>query len=340
MSTPAIIVLGSSNTDLIVRLPRLPRKGDTVLGGSFWQAPGGKGANQAVAAARAGQHAVLFLSAMGDDEFGRKRLAELRAERLITDYIKIVPGAPSGIAMIFVSEQGQNMIGVAAGANMHLLPEDVERLPAALFGRARVFLASLEVPLQTVRRGLERAKQSGLFTILNPAPADERVACREFLELVDILTPNRLELAQLAGSELGERLEHGRAGGRQGWERDAVGVLRCKGLRDCVVTMGEKGCLVFAGGNCRRMSALPGVQAVDTTAAGDAFSGCLAAALAEGIPLAAAVRFATVGAGLSVTRHGAQPSLPRREEIEAALSAWRGSTTARRRGPAAPESET
>ncbi len=339
MSTPAVIVLGSSNTDLILRLPLLPRKGDTVLGGSFSQAPGGKGANQAVAAARSGRHAVVFLSAVGDDAYGRHRLADLSAAGLVTDHIKIVPGAASGIAMIFVSERGENMIGVAAGANMHLLPGDVDRLPDDLFRGARVFLASLEVPLETVRRGLQRAKEAGLTTIVNPAPADQNIACPEFLGLIDLLTPNERELAQLAAGQLDRHEERKSLTAGNNWESRAVAALRVKGLRDCVVTRGSKGCLVFAGQSYRRFRALPGVRAVDTTAAGDAFNGCLATALAEGRPLLAAVRFATAAAGLSVTRHAAQPSLPQREEIEAALSAWRRSITRRRGTPRSEENE-
>lgn len=333
MTPAAVIVIGSSNTDLILRLPQLPRRADTVLGGSFSQAPGGKGANQAVAAARSGRQPVLFVAAVGEDEYGRQRLADLRAAGVMTDYIKVVSGVPSGIAMIFVGERGENMIGVAPGANMHLLPDDVDRLPADIFNQARVLLASLEVPLETVRRGLERAKEAGLATILNPAPADQRIACPEFLSLVDLLTPNQRELAHLAGHLLDRHPNPTGIAGEQDWESRAIAALRARGLRDCVVTCGSKGCLVFAGRRRRRICALPGVRAVDTTAAGDAFNGCLATALAEGRLLVAAVRFATAGAGLSVTRHAAQPSLPHREEIESALSAWRHSNARRRGGP-------
>lgn len=337
MSPHAILVLGSINTDLILRLPSLPQAGDTVLGGRFSQAAGGKGANQAVAAARAGKQSVVFISAVGDDEYGRQRLSDLRAEGLLTDHIKIVCGVPSGIAMIFVSERGENMIGVAAGANMHLLPEDVERLPDELFARARVFLASLEVPIPTVRRGLERARQAGLMTIVNPAPANQEIACPDFLELVDILTPNVGELAHLAGEEFNCNAQHRPTAAESPWPARAVSALRVRGLRDCVLTCGAEGCLVFAGQQCSRIHALPGVQAVDTTAAGDAFNGGLAVALAEGRSLMAAVRFATAAAGLSVTRHAAQPSLPQRGEIDAALAAWHRSHKSPLDGPDAEE---
>lgn len=339
MSLAAVIVLGSSNTDLILRLPLLPRRGDTVLGGSFSQAPGGKGANQAVAASRSGRHGVVFLSAVGEDEYGRQRLADLRAAGVVTDYVKVVPGVASGIAMIFVSERGENMIGVAAGANMHLLPDDVDRLPGHLFGGARVFLASLEVPLETVRCGLKRAKEAGLVTILNPAPADKNIASPEFLGLVDWLTPNERELAHLAAGPFERHEKHKSLTARNNWESRAVAALRAKGLKDCIVTRGSKGCVVFSDQRSRQFRAMPGVRAVDTTAAGDAFNGCLATALAEGMPLLTAVRFAIAAAGLSVTRHAAQPSLPQREEIEAALSAWRRSIAMRRGTPRPEENE-
>ncbi|MCL6502027.1 MAG: ribokinase [Pirellulales bacterium] len=324
MMSPAVIVVGSINTDLILKLPSLPGQGETVLQGEFLQAAGGKGANQAVAAARAGRAPVVFLAAVGEDEFGRQRLRELQAEGLVTEYIKIVAGPPSGIAMIFVDHEGENLIGVASGANMRLLPEDVDRLPEEIFEQARVFLASMEVPWETIHRGLQRAKAAGLLTILNPAPASKEVASRSMLELVDVLTPNTVELWQLVEEGATQCPEDSDGSDAHSWQAEAVHRLRSLGLKDCVVTCGAAGCRVFCGEGCTPLPALPGVRAVDTTAAGDAFNGCLAVALAEGQSLLEAARFATAGAGLSVTRPAAQPSLPRRAEIEHALRAWRG----------------
>ena len=304
MAHPRIIVVGSVNTDLVIRVPRLPRPGETVLGGEFFQAAGGKGANQAVAAARVARDPVAFVAAVGDDAFGRQSLDALRRENLNLDAVRVLPGMASGVAQIVVDLHGENAIAVASGANAALSPADVNALPHELFAGARVFLASLEVPLDTVARGLERAKQGGLITLLNPAPADALRDRLELLELVDVLTPNQIEAAELTG------------GGQEA--RDVFSIahrLRQFGARDCIITLGAEGCLVV-GDRAEQIAGLK-VSAVDTTAAGDAFNGVLAVALAEGRDLMDAARWANRAAALGVTRAGAQPSLPTRDEIEA-----------------------
>ncbi|MGE5191988.1 MAG: PfkB family carbohydrate kinase, partial [Deltaproteobacteria bacterium] len=196
-STSRIIVMGSINTDLVIRGPRLPGPGETVIGGEFYQAAGGKGANQAVAAARAALDPVTFLGAVGDDGLGQAALERFQAENLICDYLKVIPGKPSGVALILVDESGQNLISVAAGANACLSPAAVDAIPEAVFSAAKVFLTCLETPLETVARGLARARRAGLLTILNPAPASRDVLDSGILSLVDVLTPNAGEAALL-----------------------------------------------------------------------------------------------------------------------------------------------
>ena len=171
MAASRIIVLGSVNVDLVVRGRRLPAPGETVLGGEFYRAHGGKGANQAVAAARASLEPVMFVAAVGDDGFGRESLAALARENLVARYVRTVPGCPTGVALILVDERGENLISVALGANLHLSAADVDAVPEEAFCDCRVFLACLESPVQAVRRGLERARRAGEITILNPAPA-------------------------------------------------------------------------------------------------------------------------------------------------------------------------
>lgn len=308
-SLSPIIVLGSINTDLVIRGPRLPQPGETILGGEFYQAAGGKGANQAVAAARACIGPVTFVGAVGDDSLGREAIARFRAENLICDYLKVVDGQASGVALILVDQQGQNMISVASGANSFLTPAHVDRVPGAVFAAAKVFLACLETPLDTVIHGLRRARQAGLLTILNPAPAPPEGLPEEVLQLVDVLTPNETEAALLTGWN-----PHAMSDGDASQVRDAALQLQSGGCRSVVVTLGAQGCFVVD----REIALIPGrkVAAVDATAAGDAFNGALAAALAEGQPLISACRWAGSAAAISVTRRGAQPSLPSRTEID------------------------
>ena len=301
---PRVVVLGSSGFDLTVRLPRLPRPGETLLGGHLHAGCGGKGANQAIAAQRAGAD-VLFLTAFGDDEFGRRAAENCRSEGLDLSYAKTVSGEANQVALIFVAEDGQNLIGVAPGASLRLRPEDIDALPDAVFSAGGVLLASLEVSLETVARALIRARSAGMTTVLNPAPAALAAADPAFLKLVDVLTPNEEEAAILAGGTA-----HGAEGARL-----AAHALRSRGVRDVIVTLGEHGCLVAtAHDECRIAS--PTVDAVDTVGAGDAFSGALAVALAEGRTLIAAADWACAAGAFAVTRPGAQGALPRRSEID------------------------
>jgi ribokinase len=299
-----VLVLGSVNTDLVIRGPSLPRPGETVLGGKFYRAAGGKGANQAVAAARLGTGPVAFVAAVGDDDFGRTALDGFARENLDCGYIKTVPGRPSGVALILVDEQGENLISVASGANFALTAADVDNLPASVFDEAGVFLVCLESPLPTVVRAIERAQAAGCRTILNPAPADPALLEAGCLEQVDVITPNESEATALTGVSVND-------------PESAVAAAErlCQlGCRSAIITLGPAGCVVFDGGQPSHIPAKK-VEAVDSTAAGDAFNGALAIALAEGQSLVEAARWASAAAAISVTRAGAQPSLPVRDEL-------------------------
>lgn len=304
MLASSIIVLGSINTDLVIRSPSLPRPGETILGGEFYRAAGGKGANQAVAAARSSREPVTFLAAVGDDSFGRESLDALRNENLDTRFLKLVPNQPSGVALILVDAGGQNLISVASGANLHLRPDDVHAVPVEVWQNARVFVACLESPLETVMAGLRRAKQNGLTTIINPAPADREILFAVGLRLIDLFTPNETEAALLTGREV-RTADDAEVAGRQ---------LQTAGCSRIIITRGEQGCCVLDGDVVTHLPAQQ-VDAIDAVAAGDVFNGALATALAEGRSLIDAARFASVAASICVTRRGAQPSIPTRDEI-------------------------
>jgi ribokinase len=310
--TPQVIVLGSINTDLVTRLPRLPEPGVTMIGREFFQAHGGKGANQAVAAARAGLAPVVLIAAVGDDEYGRAALANLVHERLLLDYVQRIEDCQSGVAFILVEDSGENCIAVTPGANERLLPEHLDSVPEEVFPAGGVFLASLEVPLATVRHGLERARALALTTILNPAPVGFRGPVLELLPLVDVLTPNEHEAAQLLDRPF-RGLQQSLAAAEE---------LRGLGCENVVITLGSEGAVVATAASTAKAPAFF-VTPVDTTAAGDAFSGALAVALAEGQRLADAVRFASAAGALAVTVRGAQPSLPTRRAIEELVASQR-----------------
>lgn len=317
MTANGIIVLGSINTDLVVRVPRMPRPGETMLGGEFFATLGGKGANQAVAAARAARAPVAFLAAVGDDANGREARETLAREtNLSLDFVKTISGQATGVALITVdASSGENMISVASGANAVLSAESVDELPEQIWRQSRVFLACLESPLAAVARGLALAKEHGLLTILNPAPAPAAPLPAEMLGIVDVLTPNEIEAAALAGGTATSSI-----GGSQASLSlvESARRLQSHGAKQVIMTRGSAGCFVVDN----EAAHLPAfrVQAVDTTAAGDAFNGALAIALSEGKALLDAARWASAAAALAVTRAGAIASLATREEIEALVS--------------------
>jgi ribokinase len=293
-----IVVVGSSNTDMVVKTPHLPAPGETVLGGDFLMVAGGKGANQAVAAARLGAE-VTFVARVGQDVFGEQALAGFKREGLITEYVRADPTAASGVALILVDATGENSIAVASGANACLSPDDVQQARQTIEA-ADVLLLQLETPLETVLAAARIAHKAGARVILNPAPAPANPLPAALLACVDILTPNENELAMLAGAQTGI-------------EQAAAQVLS-QGVETVIVTLGAQGALIVTQDAQQTVPSFA-VDAVDTTAAGDAFNGGLAVALAEGKDLSKAVRFANACGALATTRLGAQPSLPTRDEI-------------------------
>lgn len=296
-----IVVVGSSNTDLIVRLPRLPAPGESVIGGNLMMAAGGKGANQAVAAARGGGR-VALIARVGTDSYGKESVAGFRGERINLRGLVRDPKNPSGVALIFVSAQGENSIAVANGANDFLSPADVRR-SASLIRSAGILVTQLEIPLETVAAALQLARENGIPTILNPAPA--RKVPRALLANVTYLTPNETECEILTGLKLR---------GDKRMIRRAAAILLAQGVQGVIITLGRRGAYV-ATATLSKFVPAHSVKAIDTTGAGDVFNGGLAVALLEGGPLLDAVRFASAAAALSVTRAGAQTSAPTRSAI-------------------------
>jgi ribokinase len=291
-----ILVVGSLNMDLVVNAPRHPQIGETILGGRFATFPGGKGANQAVAAARMGAH-VSMIGRVGRDGFGEQLLKVARQDGIDTRYISQDQGEATGIALITVDSQGRNTIVVASGANLALTPQHLHAARSA-FQDAQVLVTQLENPLDTVSEAISLAAQHGLQIILNPAPA--QALSPQLLAQVDYFIPNEREAMQIGASETLE---------------DATQKLLGMGLRNLIITLGEQGVLVINQDSRTHIPAYP-VQALDTVAAGDAFVGAFAAGLAEGMAPEQAVRWGNAAAAISVTRPGAQPSLPLRKEVE------------------------
>ncbi len=304
MKPPRIVIVGSSGTDMIIKLDRIPRPGETLLGGEFHVTGGGKGANQAVSAARAGGH-VAFVARLGQDEFGKQAVAAFAKERINVDHIYLDRKVSTGVALIFVDKHGENSIGVAPGANGRLSPADLKKA-RKIFSGASVMVVQLEIPLETVQTATLLAAKSGARVILNPAPA--RALPDELLRYVSILTPNETEAELLTGI----RVDNDSAAAH------AASALRGRGVQTVILTLGARGALVAGDGPPQLVPGFK-VDAVDTTGAGDVFNGALAVALAEQQPLIDAVRFANAAAAISVTRLGAQPSAPSRREIQRLL---------------------
>jgi ribokinase len=296
-----IVVVGSSNTDMIVRAANIPRPGETVIGSEFRMGGGGKGANQAVAAARAGGD-VAFIARVGDDIFGRQAVEGFRRDGIETRFVFKNKRAASGVALIVVDNHGENSIAVASGANAKLTPADIEKAKGVI-AAADILLLQLETPLETISRAAKLACANGVPVILNPAPA--RSLDQKMLGLVTILTPNEIETEILTGIKIKSRTDMAKAARK----------LMVRGVKAVLITLGARGVFV-ADGKTRTIMPACKVKAVDTTAAGDVFNGALAVALAEGRALLDAARFANAAAALSVTKWGAQPSAPKRKDIE------------------------
>jgi len=305
-----ILVTGSLNMDFVVQVERLPAPGETARGANFRMIPGGKGANQACAAARlARQTPVRMIGRVGFDSFADHLRASLAAAGVDTSMIHGCRRAPTGVALIWVDAAGQNSIVIAPGANDELAPADLETERAA-FVSAACALFQLETPLETVAAGLRLARSGGALAMLDPAPA--RPLPPEMLALADLLTPNETEACLLAGRPPA-RIGPGEAPA-------LAAELRTRGARAVALKLGDQGCY-YSGPDGECHVAAFAVEAVDATAAGDTFNGALAVALSEGMAMPEALRFANAAAAISVTRLGAQVSIPSREEVGQFLAA-------------------
>lgn len=297
-----VVVIGSLNMDLVTRAPRLPRGGETLIGHSFATVSGGKGANQAVAAARLGAK-VAMIGCVGNDDYGVRLRDALLAEHIDCEAVSVVEDS-SGVALIVVDDNSQNAIVIVAGANGAMTPAVIERFDAVLQA-ADVVICQLEIPDATVGHALKRARELGKTVILNPAPASRPLPA-DWFAAIDYLIPNESEAAALSGLAV-DSLQSAETAATQ---------LIAMGAGKVIVTLGAQGSL-FANGNGFEHFPAPTVKAVDTTAAGDTFVGGFAAALADGKTEAEAIRYGQIAAALSVTRAGAQPSIPTMSEVQA-----------------------
>jgi ribokinase len=301
MSTPPyILVVGSSNTDMVINSPHLPAPGETIIGSTFFMNPGGKGANQAVAAARLGGH-VTFICKTGTDIFGKQSTEIFENEGIDTSYLLEDAGNPSGVALITVDDKGENTIVVASGSNGTLSRADIEHSKNVI-ENASIVLMQLEIPIDTVLFVAETARSKNVKVILNPAPACE--IPDNLLKNISIITPNEKEAEMLTGIQV-YSIESA---------KDAAKALAAKGIETVIITLGPKGALVYDGNKFEHVKSVE-VKAVDTTAAGDIFNGALAVALNEGMHLSEATSFACRAAAISVTRKGAQSSAPYKKEL-------------------------
>ena len=301
ISRRQILVVGSCNTDMVIKAAHLPRPGETILGGTFFMNPGGKGANQAVAIARLGG-SVTFICKTGSDIFGHQSQQLFEEEGINTSYVFSDSGNPSGVALIPVDEKAENCIVVASGANANLLPSDLAKAEEAI-ELADLILMQLEVPMETVCFVADIAWQKGKKVILNPAPAHPLPA--DLLHHLYLITPNETEAEMITGVKITDDIS----------AVEAARVLSGMGVQHVIITLGSKGALICSDGEAEIVPALK-VEAVDTTAAGDVFNGALTVALSEGRNLKESVRFAGKASAISVTRVGAQSSAPYRNEVD------------------------
>lgn len=300
MQKPSIIVVGSSNTDMVIKSPYLPRPGETILGGTFFMNAGGKGANQAVAAARLGGN-VSFIAKVGDDMLGKQVIELFNKEGIDTTNVFTDIKHPSGVALINVDENGENCIVVASGANAALVKEDIETAKEKITN-ASIVLMQLETPIPTIEYVAALAKENGVSVVLNPAPA--AALSDELLQNINIITPNQHEAAMLTNTEVNDIAS----------AKHAAKILHNKGVETVIITMGADGALLYEKDFFTEIAS-PVVKAVDTTAAGDVFNGALVVAISEGKSVKHAVEYACNAAAISVTRLGAQASAPYRNEV-------------------------
>jgi ribokinase len=299
MSSGKILVIGSANTDMVVKTDKLPLPGETKLGGLFFMNAGGKGANQAVAAARMGGQ-VILVAKVGNDIFGKQTIEGLKKENINARYVFIDKEAPSGAALIMVNKEGENCIVVAPGSNANLLPVDIEKVKD--FAEAEIIVMQLEIPMETITAVVKKATKNSQRVILNPAPAQQLED--GLLKGLFLLTPNETEASLLTGITVSD----------EATASQAAGIFLNKGVQNMIITMGRQGAW-FENATLRLKINAPTVEAIDTTAAGDTFNGALAVAITEKMGWEEAARFAVEAASLSVTRLGAQSSIPYRNDI-------------------------
>lgn len=300
MQSKKIVVVGSCNTDMVIKADRLPIPGETILGGTFFMNPGGKGANQAVAASRMGGK-VTLISKTGNDVFGKQSVMLYTAENIKTDFIFSDPKHPSGVALITVDSQGENCIVVASGANAYLNPSDIDKASAEIESSDLV-LMQLEIPIETVEYVAEMASKKGIKVILNPAPA--RALSDNLLKHLYIIIPNKSEAEILSGIKVSD-IESA---------KQAADIISAKGVDIVVITLGSQGALIKEYADYHFVEALK-VDALDTTAAGDTFCGAVCVGLSEGRSILDSVKLAARAAAITVTRMGAQASIPYRSEL-------------------------
>jgi ribokinase len=300
MLSKKIIVVGSCNTDMVIKADRLPVPGETILGGTFFMNPGGKGANQAVAASRMGGN-VTLISKTGNDVFGKQSVMLYTAENIKTDFIYSDPKHPSGVALITVDSQGENCIVVASGANAYLNPSDIDKASAEI-ENSDLVLMQLEIPIETVEYVAEKASKKGIKVILNPAPA--RALSDNLLKNLYIIIPNKSEAEILSGIKVSDIDS----------AKQAADIISAKGVDIVVITLGSQGALIKEYGEYLFVEAFK-VDALDTTAAGDTFCGAFCVGLSEGRSIPEAVKLAARAAAITVTRMGAQASIPYRSEL-------------------------